>query len=154
MIVENWPMWSNGEPVRVGEIAMSDCGPMRIDGIEVTASGWRLWSNQSMYEGADKWLYVIDEGDRDGYPTKYSEPCDFWEPGDDVMPAWVFAPIDLDEGKRKPSIREAALEKLVSDMRREMNYESVRAEDGSNGCLDRMAEFDKRMEALGITEAN
>lgn len=99
MIVENWPMWSNGEPVRVGETAMSDCGPMRIDGIEVTASGWRLWSNQSMYEGADKWMYVIDEGDRDGYPTRYDEPCDFWEPGDAVMPSWVFAPIDLDEYK-------------------------------------------------------
>lgn len=43
---------------------------------------------------------------------------------------------------------------LALDMRRELNYESVRAENGTNGCLDRMAEFDKRMEALGITEAN
>ena len=42
------------------------------------------------------------------------------------------------------------LRKLVSDMWHELNYMSVRAENGTNHCLDHMAAFDARMEDLGI----
>lgn len=43
-----------------------------------------------------------------------------------------------------------ALEELVREMWHELNYTSVRAEDGENGCLKRMEEFDRRVFALGI----
>ena len=95
MDVKNWPTWQDGKPVQVGEVAMSLCGPLRIDGIEIMDGGWRLWSNQSMYEGADKWLYVIDEGDGTGHPGREGEPCEFWRDGDSTMPEFVFAPMDL-----------------------------------------------------------
>ena len=42
------------------------------------------------------------------------------------------------------------LRKLVSDMWHELNYTSVRAENGTNHCLDHMAAFDARMEDLEI----
>lgn len=100
MNVENWPTWEDGKPVKVGEMAMSSIGPLRIDGIEILDVSWRLWSNQSMYEGAEKWLYVIDEGDfKMGHPTRYGEECEFWQPGDPVMPDWVFAPLDVNASK-------------------------------------------------------
>lgn len=95
MDVKNWPTWQDGRPVKVGEIAMSSIGPLRIDGIEIMAGGWRLWSNQSMYEGADKWMYVIDEGDSMGHPVREGELCEFWSDGDATMPEFVFAPMDL-----------------------------------------------------------
>lgn len=98
MDVKNWPTWNDGKPVNVGEMAMSSCGPLRIDGIEIVSNGWRLWSNQSMYEGAEKWLYIIDEGEFgefEGHPTQAGEPCGFWNPSDGTMPEFVFAPIDL-----------------------------------------------------------
>lgn len=95
MDVKNWPTWQDGRPVNVGEIAMSSIGPLRIDGIEIMDGGWRLWSNQSMYEGADKWLYVIDEGNGMGHPVREGEPCEFWRDGDATMPEFVFAPMDM-----------------------------------------------------------
>lgn len=98
MDVANWPTWDDGQPVRVGEVAMSTCGPLRIDGIEITGGGWRLWSNQSMYCGADKWLYIIDEGEfgeYEGHPVRDGEPCEFWQQGDSTMPEFVFAPVPL-----------------------------------------------------------
>jgi len=96
MDVENWPTWQDGRPVKVGEVAMSSIGPLRIDGVEVTDGGWRLWSNQSMgWQGCPKWLYIIDEGEFGEGPVRYGEPCDFWQYGDSTMPEFVFAPITL-----------------------------------------------------------
>lgn len=99
MNVENWPTWNDGKPVKVGEVAMSSIGPLRIDGIEITNGGWRLWSNQSMgWQGCDKWLYIIDEGEFgecEGHPVRNGEPCELWQAGDPTMPEFVFAPLDL-----------------------------------------------------------
>ena len=47
---------------------------------------------------------------------------------------------------------DAKLRSLASDMWHELNYTSIRAEDGTNGCLERMADFDERMEELGLLE--
>ena len=47
---------------------------------------------------------------------------------------------------------DAKLRSLVLDMWHELNYTSVKAENGMNGCLDRMAEFDERMKDLGLLE--
>lgn len=52
------------------------------------------------------------------------------------------------------SEREKALEELVLDMWHELNYTSVRAEDGCNKCLEKMAAFDERMKDLGLMEAD
>lgn len=96
MDVKNWPVWEDGSPVCVGEVAMSSYGPMRIDGIEIMDGGWRLWSNQSSgMAGCEKWLYIIDEGDAMGHPAREDEECDFWQQGDPTMPDWVFAPLNL-----------------------------------------------------------
>ncbi len=93
-----WPSWRDGWPVKVGETAMSLIGPLRIDGIEIMDGGWRLWSNQSMYPGADRWLYIIDEGDWEDSPTRSDEYCDFWAPEDGTMPDFVYAPVALEGG--------------------------------------------------------
>ncbi|MBR2804122.1 MAG: hypothetical protein IKE20_03120 [Eggerthellaceae bacterium] len=50
------------------------------------------------------------------------------------------------------SEREKALENLVVDMWHELNYTSVRAEDGYNICLEKMAAFDERLKNLGLME--
>lgn len=42
------------------------------------------------------------------------------------------------------------LQELVIDMWHEMNYTSVHAEDGTNHCLDKMAELEERMDSLGV----
>lgn len=52
------------------------------------------------------------------------------------------------------SEREMALEELVLDMWHELNYTSVRAEDGCNKCLEKMAAFDERMKDLGLMEVD
>ena len=49
-----------------------------------------------------------------------------------------------------PKGKKKLLEELVLDMWHELNYESPRADDGENGCLDRVAQFDERMKELGI----
>lgn len=41
---------------------------------------------------------------------------------------------------------------LVIDIWHELNYEAPRADDGTNGCIDRMKEFDRRLTALGLME--
>lgn len=92
-----WPTWRDGKPVKPGETAMSLAGPMKIDEVAVGISGWRLWSNQSMYDGAEKWLYIIDEGDWFDHPTREDEECDFWSMSDPIMPCMVFAPKKLYE---------------------------------------------------------
>lgn len=92
-----WPTWSDGKPVKPGETAMSLAGPMRIDEVSVGIGGWKLWSNQSMHDGAEKWLYIIDEGDWFDHPTREGEPCEFWQDGDPTMPLMVFAPKMLYE---------------------------------------------------------
>lgn len=86
----NWPTWQDGNPVKVGEVAMSLRGPMRVDGMEITATGWRLWSTISGPNGS-KWLYIIDEGGERSHPTREGEPCDFWHEGDPTTPEFVFA---------------------------------------------------------------
>lgn len=48
--------------------------------------------------------------------------------------------------------RTIVLEKLVIDMWHELNYEAPRADDGTNGCIDRMKEFDRRLSELGLLE--
>lgn len=52
------------------------------------------------------------------------------------------------------SEREIALEELVLDMWHELNYTSIRAEDGCNKCLEKMAAFDERMKDLGLMEVD
>lgn len=89
------PTWEDGKPVNVGEVAMSLCGPMRIDGIEITGGGWRLWTELPHEQGHDRWRYIIDEGGFDSHPTRDGEPCEFWQEGDPTTPMWVFAPLDL-----------------------------------------------------------
>ena len=44
------------------------------------------------------------------------------------------------------------LKKLVMDMWHELNYLGVRVENNSSWYFDRMADFDKRMETLGLME--
>lgn len=44
------------------------------------------------------------------------------------------------------------LEELIVDMWHELNYEAPRADNGENGCLDRVAMFDERMVELGILD--
>lgn len=44
----------------------------------------------------------------------------------------------------------AKLRELVADMWHELNYESVRAEDGNNRCLEVVAGFNSMMQELGI----
>lgn len=44
------------------------------------------------------------------------------------------------------------LQALVVDMLHELNYTSVRADDGYNKCLERMAQFDERLAELGLWE--
>lgn len=41
---------------------------------------------------------------------------------------------------------------LVIDIWHELNYEAPRADDGTNGCIDRMKEFDRRLTELGLLE--
>lgn len=98
MSVENWPTWGDGKPVKVGEVAMSSIGPLRIDGIVIENGGWALLSNQSMFQGAPKWWYVIDSGEFGEYeehPVRNGEPCEFWQEGDETMPEFVFAPLSI-----------------------------------------------------------
>lgn len=154
MNVRDWPTWEDGKPVQVGEVAMSACGPLRIDGIEVMDGAWRLWSNQSMYEGADKWLYIIDEGEfgkYEGHPARNGEDCEFWEDGDQLMPEFVFAPMSLTDmdGEVSRSYTNALI-RLIGDLWHELNYTSIRAEDGTNDCLKRMDGFEKRMTDLRL----
>ena len=49
-----------------------------------------------------------------------------------------------------PKGKKKLLEELIVDMWHELNYESVRADDGENGCLERVAQFDERMKELDI----
>lgn len=103
-----WPTWPDGEPVKVGETAMSMCGPLRIDGIELTMGGWRLWSNQSMYQGSDKWLYIIDEGEvGTDFPTRPGEDGEWTGFIESPMPDIVFAPLRLAD--MEPTDGEAVL---------------------------------------------
>lgn len=46
----------------------------------------------------------------------------------------------------------AKLRELCVDMWHELNYTSVRADDGTNKCLEHMDEFDRRMRNLDILE--
>lgn len=154
MNVRDWPTWEDGKPVQVGEVAMSACGPLRIDGIEVMDGAWRLWSNQSMYEGADKWLYIIDEGEfgkYEGHPVRNGEDCEFWEDGDQLMPEFVFAPMSLTamDGEVSRDYTNALI-RLIGDLWHELNYTSIRAEDGTNDCLKRMDGFEKCMTDLRL----
>lgn len=65
---------------------------------------------------------------------------------------WFYAP----EGESaswilfRAETENAKLRELVRDMWHELNYASVRAENGTNHCLDHMAAFDARMEDLRI----
>lgn len=90
-----WPTWADGEPVDIGETAMSLSGPLRIDAVVIGDGGWTLLSNQSMYSGAAKMVYIIDQGDWGESPTRQGEPCDFWQEGDSTFPQYVFAPFKL-----------------------------------------------------------
>lgn len=54
--------------------------------------------------------------------------------------------------RQERRIRE--LEALVLDMWHELNYTSIRAEDGCNRCLEKMAVIDERMKKLGLMEVD
>lgn len=49
--------------------------------------------------------------------------------------------------------RNGELEALMWDMWHELNYTSIRAENGCNGCMDKMTEFDERIRELMEVDA-
>ena len=48
-----WPTWSDGSPVRICEVAMSEMGPARIASVEVSVIGYKLRGWLLSEEGRD-----------------------------------------------------------------------------------------------------
>lgn len=58
----------------------------------------------------------------------------------------------LKEQRKALRAENKLLRALVADMWHELNYEAPRADDGYNGCLERIVQFEKRMFELGLIE--
>lgn len=89
--------WANGEPVIVGQWAMSLYGPARIDAIVLDEDGWTLLSRPSRADGVNIYptneMWLIDEGSYGDFPTHPSDKK--------RLETW-----DVDESARKvPGVR-------------------------------------------------
>lgn len=90
--IKNWPLWEDGTPVRIGEVAMSLRGPRTILGVELGSNSYTLWgrTDEVFDEDVDddqivfNPYYIIDEGSfgedgkQFGHPVRRGEQCDFW----------------------------------------------------------------------------
>jgi len=82
-----WPRYQDGAEVRVGDMAMSVAGPMRVVGVEWCGDGrWNIRGRKEpvhCHDGEEPEVgYVIDscEGE-DPRVTRADEWCEFWPEG-------------------------------------------------------------------------
>lgn len=99
MFVENWPKYSDGTPVMVGDTVVGLCGPMKVYEIGIRDGGWELWAQLSNRQGELRKLYVIEQGasdDPDSYALRPGEYCEYskrWVDGVPDKPEYVFMPV-------------------------------------------------------------
>jgi len=83
MKMVNWPTYSDGTEVKLGDKVMSLRGPMKLLGVEIHSTGWTLRGYLAPDMCADDeeptQSYIIDEGEYgEWHPTRADQYCDFW----------------------------------------------------------------------------
>ena len=83
MKMVNWPTYSDGTEVKLGDKVMSLRGPVKLTGVEIEKAGWTLrgqLTHDMCVDGEEPTSsYIIDQGEYGKWhPTRADQYCDFW----------------------------------------------------------------------------